>query len=94
MAKKTFKDSTAHLDRFFSESGEASRTQEPQEPQSTTASTPKYYRLNLKLKAEYRDYLEQASWESRKSITQYLNNLIERDMDIRATQDISKKGSI
>ena len=101
MSKKTFKDSTAHLDRFFSESRELNnRTQEPyepqrtQEPRPTTASAQKYYRLNLKLKAEYRDYLEQVSWENHKSITQYLNDLIEGDMNTRATQDTSNKGSI
>jgi len=89
MPKKTFKDSTAHLDRFFSE---PSGTHEPHSTQKThrTQSTqdvlpgeplPKYYRLNLKLKAEYKEYLERVSWEAHKSITQYLNELIEADKD-------------
>jgi len=39
----------------------------------------KYYRLNLKLKAEYKKYLADASWAARKSITEYVNDLIEAD---------------
>lgn len=38
------------------------------------------YRINLKLKGEYKDYLSDAAWENRTSITQYLNDLIEKDM--------------
>ena len=105
MTKKTFKDSTAHLDRFFSGTSmpqETQRTYEPEEACGTrgtyephmthttltsSAGKLRYYRLNLKLKAEYREYLEQVSWESRKSITQYLNDLIKADMDTRDTRD-------
>ena len=52
-----------------------------------THGTPKYYRLNLKLKAEYKEYLDLVAWESRKSITQYLNDLIEADKATRDTQN-------
>lgn len=99
MPKKTFKDNTAHLDRFFSEP-EASGTYETHGTHGTQAGNeaapgnfpapqpapagPKYYRLNLKLKAEYKEYLERVSWEARKSITQYLNDLIGAD---KATKD-------
>lgn len=89
--KKTFKDNTAHLERFFSTAEEIG-TDEPHEPQRThkTQSThethttpaptqPKHYRLNLKLKHEYKEYLDRVSWENRKSITQYINDLIEAD---------------
>ena len=41
--------------------------------------TKKYYRLNLKLKSEFREYLEWASWHSKKSITQYINELVAAD---------------
>lgn len=44
----------------------------------------KYYRLNLKLKPEYKGYLAEASWAARKSITEYINDLIETD---KATKD-------
>lgn len=42
------------------------------------ASLPPY-RINLKLRGEYKEYLDQVSWENRMSITQYLNGLIEED---------------
>ena len=57
-------------------------------PAPASDGEPKYYRLNLKLKAEYKAYLEQVSWENRKSITQYINELIQADMDTQNTQDI------
>ena len=47
------------------------------------SAEPKYYRLNLKLKAEYKEYLERASWEAHKSITQYINDLIGADSGAR-----------
>lgn len=40
------------------------------------------YRINLKLKGQYKSYLDQVSWENRTSITQYLNDLIEKDMQL------------
>ncbi len=93
MSKKNFKDSTSHLDRFFSDQGETPEAHDTQEEQRAPETPPispssKYYRINLKLKAEYREYLERVSWESHQSITQYINNLIEDDMvakDIRDT---------
>ena len=94
MSKKNFKDSAAHLDRFFSEpetSGtqgtqrtskphRTHRTHKSAEPDGSARPEREYYRLNLKLRAEFRDYLENASWSAKKSITQYLNDLIAADM--------------
>lgn len=88
--KKTFRDNTAHLERFFSTPDEigahgtdkphdTQRTHEPQNAHAPNATQPKYYRLNLKLKIEYKEYLDNVSWENRKSITQYINDLIEAD---------------
>ena len=88
MPKKTFKNNTAHLDRFFSDTQEPHNTHDTDEPQRThepQKTEQKYYRLNLKLKAEYRDYLEHESWLSKKSITQYVNDLIGADKDIKDT---------
>jgi len=101
MPKKTFKDDTAYLDRFFSDSNRTHETHRahqetpplPPAKDSSNApgkppsppSAPKYYRLNLKLKAEYKPYLERVSWENHKSITQYLNDLIEADKTARNT---------
>ena len=36
------------------------------------------YRINLKLRAEYREYLELEAWKARKSITEFINDLIEQ----------------
>ena len=56
-------------------------------PTPVSDGEPTYYRINLKLRVEYKTYLEQVSWENRKSITQYINELIQADMDTRDTKD-------
>jgi len=83
MAKKEFKESAAHLDRFFSDPGRTHSTHSTQRTHEPPP-TESHYRLNLKLKAEYREYLERVAWEDHKSITQYLNDLIAAD---KATRD-------
>ena len=135
MAKKTFKDNTANIDRFFSEVTQetqtaqdayntsitdntsityeahnvpityiapdtqdtyntfhaqdvcdAQDTYEPYDTQNThqtyeTQSTQKtHYRINLSLRPEFRQYLDDEAWKARKSITQYINDLIAADM--------------
>ena len=89
MSKKTFKDKTDHLDKFFSDSEEENGTHRTHEPQKTHSthheSVPKYYRINLKLKAEFKDFLSNASWKKKQSITQYINDLIQADMDTKDT---------
>lgn len=76
MARKSFKAEAAAsvYDKFFSE---------PEDTQDTKniEDTQGYYRLNLKLKAEYKEYLVLASWEAHKSITQYINELIKADKE-------------
>lgn len=74
-------------------------TPKPQEPQkayntqntydtSKTHGTPKtYYRINLKLRPEYKEYLTDEAWKARKSITEYVNDLIQKDRDSKGTQD-------
>ena len=42
---------------------------------------PAYYRMNLKLKGEFKEYLELTSWRARKSVTQYINDLIAADRE-------------
>ena len=96
MAKKSFKDST-HLDRFFSDVQEPEETRNPARTHQTheaqrTHEThdmhrPNYYRINLKLNPGHKEYLEQVSWEARKSITQYLNDLIDADKAIKDIKD-------
>lgn len=42
------------------------------------------YRFNLKLEEGYREYIQEAAWLSRMTITEYLNNLIKEDKERRA----------
>jgi len=80
MPKKSFKSNPAMA--FI-----GNNTQDTQDTQDTRAlssvdsikTIPVHYRLNLKLKREYQEYLEQVSWHDRKSITQYINDLIAMD---------------
>lgn len=95
MSRKNFKDSTAHLDQFFSTPPEVPATPEtPVTPtdqkalEATTvpeiyAATEEYHRLNIKIKMKYKKYLDQVSWENRKSVTKYICDLIQTDMETR-----------
>lgn len=40
-----------------------------------------YYRLNLKLPMEQKEYLQEMAWRSRESITAYLTALVAADME-------------
>lgn len=80
MVRKTFKDTTANIDKFFTGAG----GQEPPNTQRTyeTHNTQKpqaTYRINLKLNKSHEEYLKAISWKQGKSITQYINELIEAD---------------
>ena len=88
MSKKNFKDKTANIDRFFSKSEPEPQsvthsTQETHGTQSTpmTQRKPAYYRINLRLRPHFRLYLDTEAWKAKKSITEYINDLIQADMD-------------
>ena len=54
---------------------EAVETEQPETKQE-------YYRLNLKMPLECKEYLQEMTWRTRsKSITAYLTALIEKDME-------------
>jgi hypothetical protein len=40
-----------------------------------------YYRLNLKLDIELKEYITEAAWRERMTVTEYLNNLIRKDRE-------------
>ena len=65
---------------------EAPETQRAPETQGTsgTQKAPRAYRIHLKLKPEFREYLDEVSWQSRMSVTRYINNLIEADKAARS----------
>jgi hypothetical protein len=68
MSKKNFKDNTVN-------------TGNTQAISDTEQTQNKPYRLNVKLRSEFRQYLDDEAWKARMSITEYLNNLIQADMD-------------
>lgn len=89
---KSFKIDT---DKFFSvndeqpddapETHEPQRTQRPQIAPETVKTHEKdkksIYRINLKLKGEFEDYLKDQAWLKRVSVTQYISDLIEKDIE-------------
>ena len=77
MATKSFKDNPALA---FIGTQQADNTADTQKAQSTPEAQPTYYRLNLKLRGEFRQYLDDESWKARISMTEYINRLIEADM--------------
>lgn len=96
MNKKSFKDNTANIDRFFSEAPQpeavtdtqaAFSTHTTQQTQITQEPQKAQYRINLRLRAEYREYLEHESWKAHQSITEYLNDLIQADMNAKRAKD-------
>jgi hypothetical protein len=86
MTKKNFKDNPALA--FIGNPPETEVKGLPGADTNPTLTEPlkdvsgqKYYRINLKLKAEYKEYLDEVSWRNRKSITQYINDLIAADKE-------------
>lgn len=51
------------------------------EPQAPVSDKTEYYRFNLKLPMECKDYLQEMAWRNRTTITEYLARLIQADMD-------------
>ena len=82
MNKKNFKDNTVNIDRFFS-NAEPQNTSNADNTQKTLRTHQTHYRINLKLRPEFREYLDDAAWKARKSITEYINDLIQADKDIK-----------
>ena len=89
MPKKSFRDNPA-LAFIGNQATEESPEPLPPPVQEPPAPPPlthppethlKYYRINLKVRADHRAYLRQASWNRRTSITQYINDLIEADKE-------------
>ena len=86
MSKKNFKDNTANIDRFFS-GNDTHETERTLGTVNTHETQEKHYRINLKLRPQFRQYLDNEAWKARKSITEYLNDLIQADMDNKTIGD-------
>lgn len=98
MAKKSFKDTEHAADKFFGklntqttqEIRPVSNVQDIHNTQTTsnTSNTQeKPYRINLALRPEFKRYLFVKSHKSLKSITEYINDLIQIDMDANPDWD-------
>lgn len=82
MAKKKFIDNTANIDRLFSEFEDTNRPEEQPVQETAAQEAPKaeektFYRINLKLDGRHKEFLDVMSWRQQKSITQFLNDMIE-----------------
>lgn len=80
MTKKQF-DTSQAINKFFTQPTE--ETQQTQKTHDTqdTSKVQKKYRLNLNLDGDLEPYLKEVAWINRTSITQYLNDLIRKDME-------------
>lgn len=97
MPQKNFKNAIQGADKLFSindtnNTGETaiSDTQTTQAIQNTRdtqagkAGTKKeYYRFNLKLDIELKDFVTEAAWSDRMTVSEYFNNLIRADRKLR-----------
>lgn len=70
MAGKTFKNDIAGTDRLFS----ANDTKDTRDTKDTHKKD--VYRLNLKLSGELKEYLADAAWYNRVSITSLVNDIL------------------
>lgn len=86
MAKKTF-DTQDVTSKFFTQ--EKHDTHNKQDTQEKKQGRPKLnpeekkrgYRYNLNLDRDLKQYIHEIAWQNRTSITQYINDLIRKDMD-------------
>jgi len=49
-----------------------------------------YYRLNLKLDMELKDYISDAAWQRKMNVTEYLSTLIRADMESQIQRGIDQ----
>ena len=81
MPKKDFSN-LPYLDKFFSDSYEVREDQTESKTRSrhiANNTNPKRHKLSLRIDAESKQYLERVSWESHKSVNQYITDLIATD---------------
>lgn len=89
MDKKNFKSNTQSIDKLFSNASNVYNNVDEYNDHYNYNNhnvvidnkKPKYHHFNLKLTNEYKKFLEDASWRARKSVTQYLRDLIKEQMD-------------
>lgn len=85
---KDFKGQAAGVDRYFSDP----------EPVKEAPEKKEFYRINLKLDGDLKDFLKDESWLQRISVTQLLNQIVREYMeahisDIEKIKSLKGKGS-
>ena len=58
----------------------------PDGPPIKESTEQKYYRFNLNIKAEHKEFLDWVSWSNKMNKTQYINELIAADKKKRGTE--------
>ena len=87
MAKKLKGAAAASADIFDTIArGNTADTTDTQDTQDTRKTKPEYYRFNLKMPIEYKEYLQAAAYrasspEKTVTITEYICELVRADMD-------------
>ena len=87
MAKKLKGAAAASADIFDTIArGNTADTTDTQDTQDTRKAKPEYYRFNLKMPIEYKEYLQAAAYrasspEKTITITEYLCELVRADME-------------
>lgn len=87
MAKKLKGAAAASADIFDTIArGNTTDTTDTQDTQDTRKAKPEYYRFNLKMPIEYKEYLQAAAYrasspEKTITITEYLCELVRADME-------------
>nr|UVX75660.1 MAG: hypothetical protein [Bacteriophage sp.] len=74
---KDFKAAATGADRFFS----ANDTKDTQDTKGTQDIKDRFYRLNLKLDIDLKDYLSDEAWRQRTSITALVNKILKEYRD-------------
>ena len=87
MAKKLKGAAAASADIFDTIArGNTTDTADTQDTQDTRKAKPEYYRFNLKMPIEYKEYLQAAAYrasspEKTVTITEYICELVRADME-------------
>lgn len=74
---KDFKAAATGADRFFS----ANDAKDTQDTKGTQDIKDRFYRLNLKLDIDLKDYLSDEAWRQRTSITALVNKILKEYRD-------------
>lgn len=92
MAKKNFKQATEGAQDIYEQIAKGSQgkdtkdTADTRDARDTKATKTEYYRFNLKMPMEFKDYLQEAAYRASSptrtiTITEYICNLIAEDME-------------